>query len=108
MQKKTELASPSTYLPKNASDSANFRPRRFNGLSNAYSMTLGENSESAALGVESVLRKVRDERRRTATKPTRFRYALSNRTRGRFSDFSRFFGVFSGEPVRGGVGNSEP
>ena len=117
MQKKTELASPSTYPPKNASDSANFRPRRFHGLSDACLMTLGENSESAALGVEGVLRKVRGERRRAATskveavsrplqdkeinilfskrsgdrfhfRQTRFRNALSNRTRGRFSVFS--------------------
>ena len=52
--------------PKNASDSANFRPRGFKWLPNARSVTTGENSESAALGVESVLRKVRDERQRDA------------------------------------------
>ena len=74
MRKRPETVRPLTNPPKNASDSANFRPRHFHGLSDACSMTVGENSESAALGVEGVLRK--------------FRYALSNRTRGRFSAFS--------------------
>ena len=91
-RKRTEedgIASPTrTRPPKNAADSANFRPRRFKGLSNANSMMTGENSESAALGVECVLRKVRDERQCAATRLARFRYALSNRTRGRFSRFS--------------------
>jgi hypothetical protein len=55
---------------------------------NACSVLAGEDSESAALGVECVLRKVRDERQCAATRLARFRYALSNRTRGRFSAFS--------------------
>ena len=56
--------------------------------SSGISVSWRKTAKSPALGIEGVLRKVRDERRRTATKPTRFRYALSNRTCGRFSAFS--------------------
>ena len=65
-----------------------FSPTPLQVILNCLFSHAGENFESAALGVECVLRKVRDERQCAATRLARFRYALSNRTRGRFSAFS--------------------
>ena len=87
MRKKTELANPSTCHTEECGRLYVSSPtRRYCGAFDS-SMMLGEETKSTALGVESVFRKVRGERRYVATE-RRFRHAPSNQTRGRFSGFS--------------------
>ena len=90
-RKRTEedgIASPSTRPAEECVRFSESSPTPFQMTFNSRSVPSGEDSESAALGVESVLRKARDERRCAARRLAQFRYALSNRTRGRFSRFS--------------------
>ena len=88
LRKKTERVSPSARPTEECGRLYEFSPTRSHGRSIDAQVMMGENSKSTALGVESVWRKIRGERRRAAIRLARFRYALSNRTRGRFSAFS--------------------
>ena len=70
-RKRTEedgIASPSTRPAEECVRFSESSPTPFQMTFNSRSVPSGEDSESAALGVECVLRKVRDERRRTAWK----------------------------------------
>ena len=82
MRKNTEFVSPSTRPAEECGRLYEFSPTQFHGRMIDTQVMMGENSKSTALGVEGVSRKICGERLMW------FRYALSNRTRGRFSAFS--------------------
>ena len=66
-RKNTELVSPSTHPAEECVRFSEFSPTPFQMAFDCELGHAGENSESAALGVECVLRKARDERRCAAT-----------------------------------------
>ena len=75
VRKKTELVSPRTCPTEECGRFSKFSPTPFQVTFKCTLSRIGENFESTALGVECVLRKVRDERHHAAT---RFRNTLQN------------------------------